>query len=184
MVIGDDMTCIIPYEPRSRLRAAFFFALQRLGCRVARHDLNHRGRVALEQLDRGAFKIREAAARLYRSGRRCRKQQAVDVRLRDIDTQHDQQCDYDNSGQAVAHRISPNSSERTIEQARTPELVPSAPHRRCASARAPGLRAISEPVRLLRAPIPRATFARSDPPTGRRPRCRAWIRSTALLPDR
>ena len=32
MVVGDDVTCIIPYEPRSRLRAAFFFALHRLVC--------------------------------------------------------------------------------------------------------------------------------------------------------
>ena len=117
MVIGDDVTRLVPPESRSGLSGPFALALQRLGGRVAGDHLDHRRGIALEQLDARAFEIREIAAGLHRARGRRGKQQTVDIGLRDVDPQHDHKRDDDNSAHAVAHCTSPRAFEGTIEQA-------------------------------------------------------------------
>ena len=106
VIVGDDMAGGIPDEAGARLRAAVLaFGLrgvERAG--AGAHDLDDRWRCALEQFDRRAFDVGERAARLDRARGRGRKQQAIEIGLRDVDAHDEQQrCNHD-PRQSIAHR--------------------------------------------------------------------------------
>jgi hypothetical protein len=85
--------CALPFSPSDCERAG-----------AGAHDLYDRWRRALEQLDRRAFDVGESAARLDRARGRRRKQQAIEIGLRDVDA-HDEQQRYNHDPrQSIAHR--------------------------------------------------------------------------------
>ena len=104
-----------PFSP-SDLRG-----VERAGARA--DDLHDGRRGALEQLDRRAFDVGERAARLDRARGRGRKQQPVEIGLRDVDAHDDQQRNNHDLRQTVAHRRPLHASllralERVVDHAR------------------------------------------------------------------
>jgi len=66
----------------------------------------------LEDFNRRALDLGQAAARFDRARRRRRKQQAVDIGLREIDREDDQKHTNHDLREAVAHRRPPGSFYR------------------------------------------------------------------------
>ena len=112
VIVGDDMPGSIPKEARARLRRAILS----LGCferAGASHHLHHGWRCVLEDLDRCAFDVGQAAARLDRARRRGGKHPAIDVGLREINSEHNEKYGNHYSREAVAHRRPPRSLDAT-----------------------------------------------------------------------
>ena len=109
VIVGDDVAGGVPDETGPGLRRAVL-ALQLRFERAAgarAHDLHHRRRGALEDVDARAFDVRQRTARLDRARRRGREQQPVEIGLGQIEARHEHKPKNGNPGESVTHRAPP-----------------------------------------------------------------------------